>query len=62
MTNKALVIEAVQKLPDSSSLQDIRREIEFMAAVQEGLEQIRRGEVVPLDTVEKKLREKWASK
>ena len=33
-----------------------------MAAVQEGLEQIRRGEVVPLDTVEKKLREKWASK
>ena len=62
MTNKALVIEAVQKLPDSSTLQDIRREIEFMAAVQEGLEQIRRGEVVPLDTVEKKLREKWASK
>lgn len=62
MTNKALVIEAVQKLPDSSSLQDIRREIEFMAAVQEGLEQIRRGEVVPLDTVEKKLQEKWASK
>ena len=62
MTDKALVIEAVQKLPDSSSLQDIRREIEFMAAVQEGLEQIRRGEVVPLDTVEKKLREKWASK
>ena len=33
-----------------------------MAAVQEGLEQIRRGEVVPLDTVEKKLQEKWASK
>lgn len=62
MTNKALVIEAVQKLPDSSTLQDIRREIEFMAAVQEGLEQIRRGEVVPLDTVEKKLRGKWASK
>ena len=62
MTDKALVIEAVQKLPDSSTLQDIRREIEFMAAVQEGLEQIRRGEVVPLDTVEKKLREKWASK
>jgi predicted transcriptional regulator len=62
VTDKALVIEAVQKLPDSSSLQDIRREIEFMAAVQEGLEQIRRGEVVPLDTVEKKLREQWASK
>lgn len=62
MTDKALVIEAVQKLPDSSTLQDIRREIEFMAAVQEGLDQIRRGEAVPLDTVEKKLREKWASK
>jgi predicted transcriptional regulator len=62
MTDKALVIEAVQKLPDDSTLRDIRREIEFMAAVREGLEQIQRGEVVTLDEVEKKLREKWPSK
>lgn len=60
MTDKALVIDALQQLPDDSTLNDIREQVEFMAAVREGLEQIQRGEVVSLDEVESKI-ETWAS-
>ena len=60
MTDKALVIDALQKLPDDSTLGAIREQVEFMAAVREGLEQIQRGEVVSLDEVESKV-ETWAS-
>ncbi len=56
-----MVIEALQRLPDTSSIDDIRAEIEFIAAVRLGLEQADRGELVPLDQIEKKI-EKWASK
>ncbi len=60
MTDKALVIDALHKLPDNSTLGDIREQVEFMAAVREGLEQIQRGQVVSLDEIESKI-ETWAS-
>jgi predicted transcriptional regulator len=61
MTAKALVIDAIQKLPDESTLADIRERIEFIAGVREGLDAIERGEVIPLDEAEKKI-DAWASR
>ena len=61
MSDKTLVMEALQRLPENATMVDIRKEIEFIAAVKEGREQIRRGEVVSLDEVEKKI-PKWATK
>lgn len=61
MMAKAMVIDAIQKLPDESTLDEIRERIEFIAAVRKGLDEIERGKVVPLDQVQKKI-DKWASK
>lgn len=53
MTNKQLVSNLVDRLPDDVSLLDIAREIEFIAGVEEGFDQIDRGEGVPIEEVEK---------
>lgn len=58
---KTMVLEAIQKLPESSTFDQIRDSIEFIAGVREGLGQIERGEVLSLDETEKKI-EKWATK
>ncbi|HZV36873.1 MAG TPA: hypothetical protein VFB72_20015 [Verrucomicrobiae bacterium] len=56
MSDKTLIIEALQRLPDDVTLDDIRKEIEFIEAVKEGREQVRRGETLSLDDVEKNFR------
>lgn len=61
MSDKRLVMEALQRLPDDVTLVEIRKEIEFIAAIQEGREQVRRGETVSLDEVEKKIPQ-WTTK
>ncbi len=61
MTAKAMVIDAIQKLPDESTIDAIRERIEFMAGVRKGLDAIERGDVVSLDEVEKKI-DKWATR
>ena len=58
---KTIALEAIQKLPDSSTFDQIRERIEFIVGVREGLGQIERGEVLSLDEAEKKI-EKWATK
>lgn len=55
MTDKSLILDAIQKLPDDSTVNDIREQLEFIAAVQVGLRQVQRGEVVSLDDVEHRL-------
>lgn len=55
MSNKEIVMDLVRRLPDEVTLQEIAREIEFIAGVREGFEQLDRGEGVPLEEVEKKL-------
>ena len=44
MSNRQIVIDLVQKLPDNTSLHEIAREVEFVAGVREGFEQLERGE------------------
>ena len=55
MTEKELVLETIRALPDNSSLDEIAERIEFMAAVQKGLDQLDRGEGIPHEEVKKQL-------
>ena len=55
MSNKEIVLDLVRRLPEGVSLSDIAREIEFIAAVREGFEELDRGEGVAIEEVEKML-------
>ena len=55
MTEKEIVLETIRALPDDCSLEGIAERIEFMAAVQKGLDQLDRGEGIPHDEVKKQL-------
>jgi predicted transcriptional regulator len=50
MTEKEIVLETIKALPD-----EIAERIEFMAAVQKGLDQLDRGEGIPHDEVKRQL-------
>ncbi len=55
MTEKEIVLQTIQSLPDDCSLEEIAERIEFMAAVQKGLDQLERGDGIPHDEVKKQL-------
>jgi predicted transcriptional regulator len=55
MTEKEIVLETIRALPDNCSLDGIAGRIEFMAAVQKGLDQLDRGEGIPHEEVKKQL-------
>ena len=61
MSNKQLVTNLLDRLPDDVSLRDIAKEIEFISGVREGLDQLDRGDGVPLDDVEKMIAS-WTTK
>jgi len=61
MSDKQLVVELLNRLPDDAKLRDISREIEFLAAIREGEEQADRGEVVPHERVKGEFAS-WISK
>jgi len=51
MGNREIAIDLIQKLPENVSLFEIAREIEFVAGVRQGFEQLERGEGVPAEKV-----------
>ena len=53
MSNKEAVIELFKCLPENISLTAIVEEVSFIAAIQEGFEEIDLGKGVPVETVEK---------
>ena len=55
MTEKEIVLETIRALPDDCSLEEIAQRIEFMAAVQRGVDQLDRGEGIHHDEVKKQL-------
>ncbi len=55
MSNKEIVADLLQRLPENSSLQDIAREIEFVAAVREGLAELDGGKGIPTEDIEREL-------
>ena len=61
MSDKELVLDAVQKMPQQASLAEILDELALMASVKEGLAQSERGEGVPHEEVVKML-DQWITK
>jgi predicted transcriptional regulator len=55
MTQKELVLDVISELPDEASLDEIAQRIEFMAAIQKGIDQVDRGEGIPHDEVKRQL-------
>ena len=55
MTNKEIVQDLLRRIPDDASLQDIARELEFIAAVRQGLADLERGDSVSIEEVEREL-------
>ena len=55
MTEKEIVLETIRALPDDCSIDEIAERIEFMAAMQKGLDQLDRGEGIPHDEVRRQL-------
>jgi hypothetical protein len=53
MTEKEMVLKTVRELPDDCS--KIADRIEFLAAVQKGLDQLDRGEGIPHEEIKKQL-------
>jgi predicted transcriptional regulator len=49
------VLETIRALPEDCSLEKIAERIDFMAAVQKGLDQLDRDEGIPHDEVKKQL-------
>ena len=55
MTPKQMVLDAIRELPDNVSVRDIADRLEFLAAIQSGLDQLDRGEGIPHEEVKKQL-------
>ena len=55
MTEKEIALETIRALPDDSSRDEIAERIEFMAAVQKGLDQLDRGEGIPHNEIKRQL-------
>ena len=55
MTNKEIVQDLLRRIPDDTSLHDIAQELEFIAAVRQGLSELDNGESVSIEDVEKEL-------
>lgn len=55
MTQKEFVLDAISELPDEASLHEIVERIEFLAAIQKGIDQLDRGEGIPHEEVKRQL-------
>jgi len=57
MSNREIATDIIGRMPEDASLYEIARRIEFVAAVREGLEDVERGDIIPLEQVERELPE-----
>jgi len=55
MSQKELVIEAIQELPDDASMEQIADRVDFIAAIQKGIDDVDRGDVIPHEEIKKQL-------
>ena len=60
MTDKQAVFDALQRLPESATLDEIAEELRIMAAIRRGREDVANGRVKTQEQTEK-LMESWAS-
>ena len=61
MSDKQMVLDSIERLPENATLDVIAERVEFLAAVRKGLDQIERGQTVPHDEVKRQLAA-WLSK
>ena len=61
-TTKQDIIKIIEGLPEDTSLQKAIAELTFRAGVEEGLQQLDRGEWIPHEEVEKRIFSKWRSR
>jgi hypothetical protein len=61
MSEKQIAIEAVQRMPENATLDDIAHRLQFLAVVQKGLDQVKRGKLSSHDQV-KREPASWLSK
>lgn len=61
MSNKDLVLEIVQKMPDDVTLDQIIEQLQLEAALDKGLDDLEAGRVVTFEEL-KKRSEKWITK
>jgi hypothetical protein len=59
MSNRELVIDLLSKLPEDAPLEEIAREIEFLAGIQTARQQACRREGIPAEDA-RKLIDSWA--
>ena len=55
MTQKELVLDAINELPDDASLDQIADRVDFLAAIQKGFDQLDRGEGIPHEDIKRQL-------
>lgn len=55
MSQKELVLEAIQELPDDASIDQIAKRVEFIAAIQKGIDDIDRGDTIPHEEIKRQL-------
>ena len=55
MSSKEIAMDLIHKLPDEATLMDIAQEIEFVAGIRRGTEELDRGEGVTAEEVFKQI-------
>ncbi len=55
MTQKEIVLDAINELPGEVSLDEIVERVAFLAAIQKGIDQLDRGEGMPHEDVKRQL-------
>lgn len=55
MSSKDIIRDLLLRLPDEITLHQVAQEIEFIAAVQQGMAELDRGESVTIEQIEKEL-------
>ena len=55
MTDKEIAQDLLNRIPDDTSLEDIVRHLEFIAAIRQGSFELDNGKSVPIEEVEKEL-------
>jgi len=61
MSAKEILLEVADKLPVEATLSDAIHELEFRQAVQQGLDELDRGEGIPIEQVKARIAA-WAGK
>ncbi len=60
MTDKQAVMDAIRRLPENASLEEITQELQLMAAIRRGREDVAAGRTKPHEQVEQMV-QSWAN-